>query len=179
MKKSMRRLSLALLITVGPALAGVLYYMLTRPLPKPITIALQIPERAEVRPASTVSPGTFKIEVSLSELLERAKTSGAPPALVSWGNDVGSIWEMLRIEYWLPRGDSTFFHATLLHRIHWPMGVGTYTLERTPEEIMAIPQHGDGWMAAVIVGLVVCIVVGVLLVMGYYGQRRVTHAAAT
>ena len=170
MSKILPRVSFALSLATGPALAGALYYLYTQPLPKPVIVALPLPERAEVRPAEAVTPGTFKIKVSLQELLERAKTSTAT-TLVSWGRG-DTLRNTLSVKYWLPRGDSTFFHAASSYRINWPIGVCTYSWARTSEGIVVTPGHADGWTGLTIAGLVVYASILAMIGLKRYHDRH-------
>ena len=73
--------------------------------PNSVRIPLDLPKDAEVRPAGTVHPGTFKIELSVSELLEKAaKNEHVERPLVAY-DQFGNL------QYWLSRRDGTFYHA--------------------------------------------------------------------
>ena len=177
MKNTLRRVLLALLFATGPALAVVCYFLATRPLPKPMLITVQLPERAEVRPADAVTPGTFKIESSISEILNRARTSTAS-TLVSWGTLLTNS-NCLHVNYWFPRGDSTFLHARRVEDINWPAGITTETMTMTRNGVVVTPMHYDGWFTITSLGLMAYFFILAMLGVNRYTKRQEAQAAHT
>ncbi len=77
--------------------------------PAPIVVEAQLPQNAEVVARNNVSPTGFEIECSPQDLLERSAKS-TDPVLVTYGSDDRT--ESCLIEYWLPRGELMYYHAT-------------------------------------------------------------------
>lgn len=125
------------------ALSFMSYYTWPRrPLPEEKQFALQLPANADIRPASDVEPGTFKIHVSLEELLAKSRSGQFGNPIVAYGeNEYGK----LHIQYWLPRNDGTFYYADVAPgqepwgRRHFWIGVSwqvkNATLVATPQGI--------------------------------------------
>lgn len=145
---------LVALLNVGLVSASVFFW--NREIPPPQVIKVVIPEGAAVFPYEQVHAGTFKIDVSVKDLVEHAEKMGKN-ALISFGKySSEGIGELLVIQYWVSRGDSTFFHASHRERIYWPMGIATASLERTSNEIRIIPMRGYSWLAFVSMVTLIC-----------------------
>lgn len=87
-------------------------------LPKPVEIAMKLPTKARIMPRGQIIPGTFKLIVPLEQLIVEAN-AGSYETLVSYDQRETEV----RIQYWTPRGDSSFFYAQtdLSPPENWPL----------------------------------------------------------
>ena len=101
----------AVLFAVGALMFVLLARTLTKPLPEPIAVDVRIPMGAEVQPAERVHPGTFRVEQTEEEILARAEKTGG--LIVVYPRADYPVTP-ISVEYWLPRGDGVFYHASRL-----------------------------------------------------------------
>lgn len=105
--------------------------------PQPFTFQVSLPKTAEVLPAAQVHPGTFKLELPWSQLTERADATPSK-TIISYGG--GMLGLTARIEAYLPRGESTFYHAQFERTPNWPAGFQIRRVERNENQFTAYPQ---------------------------------------
>ncbi len=100
-------------VLLTAALSFISYYTWPTPgsLPEEKQYPLQLPPNADIRPASDVEPGTFKIHVSLDELLTKSRSGQFGNPIVAYGKNEHDGFHRFHIQYWLPRNDGTFYYA--------------------------------------------------------------------
>lgn len=82
--------------------------------PEPAIVAIETTPNTEAFLAGQVQHGTFKIRVSLSDLMERARKSGGKVTI-----EYGSIsYSVPVLEYWLAE-EALFYHAVVTMSQPW------------------------------------------------------------
>lgn len=84
------------------------------PLPEKQSMAVWIPDNAELRPERDVKSGTFKVNISLQEFQARTAVSKHRPLIAySERRGEGGVRRGVYgpfLEYWLTKGDGTFYY---------------------------------------------------------------------
>ena len=116
--------------------------------PDPLRFQVQLPENAEVLPATRVHPGTFRIELPWSEVKDRAKAASSP-TIVSYGR---ITYRRARVEAYVPRGDSTFYYSEVMQSLDWPFGFKVDRIARNGNHFTA--YSALDWGQLLLAGLV-------------------------
>lgn len=113
-----KQISLACFIAVCVIALAAVNYAYFAPLPEPAVFEIELPKNAELRPAEQVYPGTFRIAVSVAELLSIAEKSSSRP-IVSYGlfPDKNGNKRIPGLHYWLERAGSSsvYYYAAALY----------------------------------------------------------------
>ena len=186
------RIFLSLVGVVGGlclVLAGVLFWMKYHidPLSEQQSVSVWLPKNAEIRSSKEVQPGTFKITVSLGEFQEKTDLAEWRVLVVYFEMDPNLALGPF-LEYWLPRGDGTFYYArvdVLRPKVRlsflrkWSTSWDVHFMrEKETASFVYIPKGSNTLLPGIMVGVVGIFLLGVWVTKSsfsefWYGQRSV------